>query len=105
MFELFSIRTNFLDSLNLTSDKMSQESPSAKLRKNGPKYDKFISFLKGNRGKKKKEKCSNLYLFELFSIRTNFLDSSYCAQQEIVFSHMLAYELRVVTAFSIYFSG
>ena len=27
--------------LNLTSDKMSQESPSAKLRKNGPKYEKF----------------------------------------------------------------
>ena len=27
--------------LNLTSDKMSQESPSAKLRKNGPKYEKY----------------------------------------------------------------
>ena len=27
--------------LNLTSDKMSQESPSAKLKKNGPKYEKY----------------------------------------------------------------
>ena len=27
--------------LNLTSDKMSHESPSAKIRKNGPKYEKY----------------------------------------------------------------
>ena len=27
--------------LNLTSHKMSQESPSPKLRKNGPKYEKY----------------------------------------------------------------
>ena len=35
--------------LNLTSDKMSQESPSAKLRKNGPKYEKFDEISKKNK--------------------------------------------------------
>ena len=57
--------------LNLTSDKMSQESPSAKLRKNGPKYEKYDEV------RKKTIKSDDQIEIEIDSIITRVINKSH----------------------------